>query len=633
MAGSVRQRIVPFVMLLTVAVLGPAGGDAPTTETAMAVSPETAAYRPVGPIRLADTRQGSCGCSRIDGSTIAVDTTDRSGVPADAVAAAVTITATPTASAGFVTAYPGGGDLPLASTLNTRTDRVTSNSTIVPIGPGGTIELYHLVPGDLIVDLTGVFVPAASARAGRLVTVATDRLVDTRRPEDGAAPLGPDADLRVPLPDGVSPDATALVANITSVLETAPGHLSVRPAGSPPTSTSFMNPDGSGQAIAASVIVPASPDGFTISSLSGGHVIVDITGWFTGPGAADTTDGLFRPQVPTRLVDTRTTRPRLHPGGTVEVPVGIDGAAAVVSNVTVTQADRAGFVVAHPAGRPLPPTSAVNPGYWNHTVANTAITQVSDRGLAYWSLAGTDLVVDISGWFVGEPVAATRPVSPNTPTRSRAFLVGDSTLAGITLHSASLDALRGFDAVVDAKSCRRLLRPSCHSRVTLQTPNTVVQAILDAPGTFDYVVVMGGYNDWFSDFPREFDAVVNAARAKGAHTIVWLTQREGSRPTTARRAYEENNADLRWLTTQPQYSDVVLADWLAYSTPRQDWFFDAIHVYGSGAYAITDYIARWIAAIEHRPCPRPWTVGGTVPDPCPPPELVGPVPDPFAVSR
>lgn len=614
-------------MLLVACGLTITGGPTPTDA---AVASETAAYEPIGPLRLADTRANPCGCSRVDGSTIRVVVAGRDGIPSDITAAAITVTATPTDAPGFVTSYPSGTDVPLASTLNTRTDRVTSNSTIVPVGADGAIELFHLVPGDLVVDVTGVFVPADSARAGRFVTIATDRLVDTRQPA-GASPLGRNAELTVPLPTGVGPDATALVVNITSALETAPGHLSVRPAGSPASTTSFMNPNGSGQAIAASVIVPVSPDGFTVRSLSGGHVIVDVTGWFTGPSADDSTAGLFHPQAPTRLIDTRTERPRLYAGGTLEVPVAVENAAALVTNVTVTQADRAGYVVAYPAGRARPPTSAVNPAFWNHTVANAAITQVSDRGLAYWSLAGTDLIVDVSGWFLGEPVAATRAPGPNSPDRSRALLVGDSTLAGVSLHTASLDALSGFDAVVDAESCRRLLRPSCHSKVTNRTPNTGVEAIMSAAGTFDYVVVKAGYNDWFSDFPREFDAVVNAARAKGAHTIIWFTQNEGVRRGRAQQAYVENNVDIRRLVPLPQYSDVVMADWYVYSDPRRDWFYDGTHVNGTGAYAITDYVARWIAAIEHRPCPRPWVAGGAVHDPCPPPELVGPVPDPVGL--
>ena len=617
-------------------MLGSSIGSAAAETIAAPADVQTTAYVPVGPVRLADTREVPCGCTRLDASTLRVTIVGRSGIPADVAAVAVTVTALPTATPAFVTAYSGDTDRPLASTLNTRTDRVTSNSTIVPVGDDGAIELFQLAPGNLIVDVTGAFVPAASSRAGRLVSVDSRRLVDTRTPGDGGAPLGRNGDLTIPLPPGVAADATAMFVNVTSVGDPSPGYLSARPAGTRSRTTSFMNLDGTGQATAASLIVPVSASGFTIRSLTGGHVIVDLTGWFTGPSADDATNGLFRPLAPTRLLDTRVEDRRLHPGGTIEVPIDEHspngGVASVVTNVTITDADRAGFVTAYAAGTARPPTSAVNPAFWNHTVANAAVTRVSERGLAYWSLAGTDLVVDLAGWFVGTPVAATEPPAPNTPTRSRALLVGDSTLAGIELYTDSWAALRGFDSVIDAESCRRLMRPSCLSNVTNRTPNTAVEAILGTPGTLDIVVVKAGFNDWFSDFPTEFDAVVNASRSKGAHTIIWFTQNETVRRDTARRAYQENNVDLRWLTTLPQYSDVVLADWFGYSDQRQDWFHDGTHVTRAGAYAITDYVARWVAALEHRPCPRPWTVGGATPDPCPAPDLIGPVPDPIGVT-
>src|SRR5690606_1531501 len=246
---------------------------------------------------------------------------------------------------------------------------------------------------------------------------------------------------------------------------------------------------------------------------------------------------------------------------------------------------------------------------------------------AYWSHAGTDLLVDVSGWFTGAPVPATEPVPSNQPDRARVLLVGDSTLASLDVYTQSAAALAGFDAVVDAAPCRRLLRPSCLSDTTGSVPNTAVEAIQGAAGAFDVVVVKVGYNDWFSDFPTEFDAVVQAARSKGAHTILWLTYNEDVSRPNARRAYEENNADLRRLVTRPQYTDVLLADWLRYSRPRPDWFADGTHLGSDGTWSLADYVSRWIAAIEHRPCPRPWAPGLATPDPCLAPEVLGPVPD------
>lgn len=604
---------------------------APAATDHVEAASSTSKLVPIGPIRLADTRRSPCGCTRIDHDTISIDVTGLDAVPDEAIAAAVTVTALRTPTPGYVTIFPSGVERPTASTANTGPDRTVANSSIVPLGADGALTVFLSEAGGVVVDLTAVFVPAAHSRDGRFVPVAGRRLVDTRTATPPSGPLPAGGELDVPLPTEVGADAIALMVNVTSVHERAPGHLSVRPAGSEPTDTSILNPDGSGHAVAGSTIVAVSEHGFVIDSFRGGDVVVDLLGWFTGPNARDHTDGLYVPVEPARILDTRTSSDRIHAGGTIELASPVADAAAIVANVTAVRPDRAGFVTAYPAGTTVPGTSTVNPSSWNHTVANLAITQVSVRGLAYRSFAGTDLIVDMTGWFTGRPVAAPHPTAPNPSSRSRVLLVGDSTLAALEVFPTATAAFVGFDGVVDAKSCRRLERPSCRSDVTGHVPNTAVEAISTTPGPFDIVVVKTGYNDWFSDFPAEFDAVVQAARANGAHTIIWLTYNVDVARPLARRAYEENNADLRSLVTDPRYSDVQLADWLAYSGPRQDWFVDGTHLTTSGTWAIADYISRWVAAIEHRPCPRPWALDWPTPDPCPAPDLVGAPADPQAL--
>lgn len=622
-----RTRRIGLIGLL-LACGGPvasAPGSHASTDTTDGVG-ASAALVPVGPVRLADTRRPACGCRRISATTITVDVTARPDVPDDAVAAAVTITALRTADAGYVTAYPAGIELPGTSTVNTRPDRVASNTAIVPLGDDGRLAVFASGRGDVVVDLAAVFVPADRARAGRFVPVDGRRLVDTRSGPSPGGALAPGDELNVPLPAGVAHDATAVLVNITNLRESRPGHLTVQPAGTPPTRTSVLNPNGSGAPVAAAAIVPVTAAGLTITSTSGGHVAVDLLGWFTGPTAAEAADGLYVPALPRRLLDTRSVPGRIHPGGAIELPSPYP-AAALVTNVTAVRPDRRGFVTAYPAGRPVPGTSTVNPAAWNDTVANFAVTRTSSRGIAHRSSGGTDLVVDVSGWFTGHPAVATEPVPRNVPARARVLVVGDSTLASLDVVTAARSAFVGFDVVVDAASCRRLLRPSCLSNVTGLVPNTAVEAIAGTPGSFDVVVVKAGYNDWFSDFPTEFDAVVRTARGKGAHTIVWLSYNEDVAGPNARRAYAENNVDLRRLVTLPRYADVLLADWMEYSRPRPDWFTDGTHATAAGAWSLADYVSRWIAAVEHRPCPRPWALGAATPDPCPAPDRVGPVGD------
>ena len=597
----------------------------------------TAAFVPTTPFRLTDTREADCGCSVVDANTIEIDAAADARTPEGAVALALTVTAVAPGGPSFVTAYPGDRDRPLAAMLNARSDRNVSNTAIVPIGDDGTLRIFRRIPGHVVVDVAGAFVPAETAAAGRYVPIDATRLVDSRVGIGAVGAIAAGGGLLVPRPGAVPADATALVVNIASVDAPIRGNLSVRAAGGPVVGTAFMTVPGGPGVVSSTTIAPVSVDGFVIRSTAGGHIVVDVVGWFTGPSAPESDEGLFVPVEPRRLHDTRETGPRIWPGGTIEIDVDLDGAAAVVTNLSATQTDRRTFVTAHPAGVDRPTASNLNASFYNHTVANLAITSVSDRGVAYYARAGADVVVDLTGYFTGEPVPATRPPAPNPVPRSRVLLVGDSTLAGIAYVTDAQRALIGFEGIVDAASCRRLLRPSCLSDVTGIVPSTAVEAILGAPGHLDIVVVKAGYNDWFSDFPGEFDAVVESARAKGAHTILWLSYNEQLRTRSGRvheragQAYRENNDDLYRLVQLPEYSDVVLADWRAYTLSRPDWFYDGTHTTRAGSYGITDYVARWIAAIEHRPCPRPWVVGGAVPDRCPIPDDVGPVPDPLSL--
>ncbi|HWL43940.1 MAG TPA: hypothetical protein VNQ73_13450 [Ilumatobacter sp.] len=596
--------------------------------TVSAAEPDTSAYVPVGPVRLADTRRATCGCQRVDADTVRVAVTAHTEVPDNAVAAAVTITALPTAAPAFVSAYPGGTARPHTSTVNTVPGRVVANSAIVPLGDDGTLDVFSKLPGDVIVDVTGVFVPAAAARAGRFMPVNPQRLIDTRT---GGGPLAPGGELTVALPAGVAADATALAVNVTSVDDTLPGHLSARPAGTPAgRPTSFVNLDGSGRATAAAVILPAAPGGVTIASHGGGHLVVDLVGWFTGASAREATDGLFVPSTPRRLIDTRVNGPRLRTWGTREV-AGVAGASALVTNVTAVDADWRGYVSAYPAGTERPGTSTVNPGYHNHTVANLAITRLSSRGVAYFALGGTDLVVDVTGHFTGAPVNAPHPPAPNPDVAPRVLIVGDSAMAALGVFTDARRALAGADFYVDAANCRRLVHPSCRSDVTGLIPNTALDAIRAAPGWFDIVYMDVGHNDWNDpDFAWQVDTIIQAARAKGAKIILWATYTEHVRiQGGAAAAYAWNNAMLRSLN--PLYPDMVIADWSTYSSTRPQWFWDGTHMYRSGAWGVADYIARWTAAITHRACPAPWVRDGAVANPCPHPDAIGAPPDVMSI--
>jgi hypothetical protein len=59
---------------------------------------------------------------------------------------------------GYITLYPDGTPLPLASQLNYGAGQTRANNAIVPLGPGGDLAVYcGLGSTDFIIDVTGYF--------------------------------------------------------------------------------------------------------------------------------------------------------------------------------------------------------------------------------------------------------------------------------------------------------------------------------------------------------------------------------------------------------------------------------------------------------------------------------------------
>jgi LPXTG-site transpeptidase (sortase) family protein len=398
----------------------------------------TSRFEPLpSPVRLVDTRsgQGTKPSGRPAGeATLVALVAGEQGVPSDALAVVMNVTMANPAGPGFITAYPSGQSRPNASNVNTaRAGRFVPNLVTVPLGPDGAVAFYVSTATDVIADVFGYYVPAATASAGRLVNVGPVRAFDSR--DGNAAPLGAGATVHVPLTPQVPANASAAVLNVTVSNATAPGFWTVFADGAARPGTSNLNIDTPGQTAPNQVIVPVSASGVSIYTSGGGHVIVDVAGYFTGASAPSSTDGLFVPVTPTRLLDTRATGAlnplsssfRPAPGTTVEVGVsgkaGIGAAAAVVMNVTVTSPHAAGYVTAYPAGQPQPGSSNLNVSGPGETVANHVVSPVGARGVALYTQNGAHLVLDVTGWYTGTAELSPAP-APAVPPVLNASMPG-----------------------------------------------------------------------------------------------------------------------------------------------------------------------------------------------------------------
>lgn len=216
---------------------------------------------------------------------------------------------------------------------------------------------------------------------------------------------------------------SAVVVNVTMTEAAGAGFVQLVPAGGgvPIGSSSNVNVDGRGQTAATMAVVPLGSSGdLTVHSSSGAHVIVDVLGWFTDDTGAVAVEGLYVPLTPGRLLDTRGgggSRPADRSSTTVaplgQVGVPATGVAAVMYNLTLTQASGVGFAQLYPTGRATPgSSSSVNVVRAGQTVANAAVGALGNGGTSsLYVLRGAHLIVDVFGYVTGPGWTPPAPVS------------------------------------------------------------------------------------------------------------------------------------------------------------------------------------------------------------------------------
>ena len=156
------------------------------------------------------------------------------GIPASAAAYSLNVTVVPSGLLGYVTVYPAGQAVPLASTLNSLDGRVKANAAIVPAGANGAISIFASHTTHLVLDINGYYIaPTASTLA--FFSLPPCRIADTRGStgplEDhlwwGAIPLTPVRSSACNVPA----TAKAYSLNFTAVPQGALGYITTSPTG------------------------------------------------------------------------------------------------------------------------------------------------------------------------------------------------------------------------------------------------------------------------------------------------------------------------------------------------------------------------------------------------------------------
>jgi hypothetical protein len=405
-------------------------------------TPPPAALTAVAPQRLYDTRPGQIGVGESPdraapvgaGQFLEVQIRGIAGIPNDAVAVVLNVTATQPTAAGYLSVQPGTNP-PTTSNLNFQPGETSAQHVTATIGPDGRVRIFNAAgTAHVVVDVSGWYgpssAPAVPATARFSTLPAPARAYDSRPPGGGqqfagyaevpprTTPLasGEAVDVELDLPGGVPSGATAAVVNLTVTGASSGGWITTFPTGSAEPSTSSIN-FAAGQTVANLLVAPLDANGRLRLRASGGpvHVIVDTIGWFQ----PDVGAGYIALDPPRRQLDTRfgngSPVAPVAPGAIQQVQAGryhgvpLDAEAVALGVVAVTPTS-AGWLTAFPTGQAQPLASNLNFGPGS-IVPNAVIAGLGTDGRV--SIANshglTHVISDVFGYFL-DP--ADVPVPP-----------------------------------------------------------------------------------------------------------------------------------------------------------------------------------------------------------------------------
>jgi hypothetical protein len=373
-------------------------------------TPAGLTFVPVTPCRVADTRNptGPFGGPLLAAQGTRGFTIPSSGcnIPPTAKAYSVNATVVPHGSLGFLTAFPCGQPLPLASTLNAADGRVKAAAAIVPAGTNGDLCFFATGDTDLVLDINGYFVPNTDVTALAFYPVTPCRVVDTRL---GAGTLGGpslvgNAARTFPVrssPCNLPATAQAYSMNFTAVPNGSLGFLTTWPAGQSQPLVSTLNAV-TGTVTANSAIVPAGANGdISVFVTNNADVVIDVNGYFAAPGTGGLS--LFA-LTPCRVLDTRNSPGRPALAGSIDVSVMLSGCGAPASaqsyvlNATVVPPGALGFLTLWPQGTTQPLVSTLN-AIDGSVTSNLAIVPTTNGLISSFASNPVHLVLDISGYF------------------------------------------------------------------------------------------------------------------------------------------------------------------------------------------------------------------------------------------
>lgn len=228
--------------------------------------------------RVVDTRVGTGLAKRLTaGSRTVISLADAIG-DASVEAVALNVTAIRPSTGGFITVDDCNGGATATSSLNFGSGEVRGNNGVFALGAGQRLCIFTTATTDVTVDVTSEF---GTGDGLTFVPISSpDRLVDTRSTGrlDGRTTISFDVDGSAEASALGRPPGAASV-NLTATGHDVGGFVTSWDCGERPT-TSALNP-AAGSTTANGAIVPLTSSGRTcLFHANGGHLIVDLAGWW-----------------------------------------------------------------------------------------------------------------------------------------------------------------------------------------------------------------------------------------------------------------------------------------------------------------------------------------------------------------
>jgi hypothetical protein len=238
------------------------------------------AFYTVAPCRIADTRNATAalgGPSLAGGVSRDFPVLSSScGIPSDAKAYSLNVTAIPKGPLAYLSVFPSGQALPLVSTLNAPTGAVEANAAIVPAGADGEVSVFAYNDADVVLDVNGYFAEEGATGLS-LYTVPPCRVLDTRtasQPLNGTLAISVEGSTCAP-----PSTAQAYVVNATVVPSGSLAYLTLWPVGETQPLVSTLNA-GDGAITSNMAIVPTTNGSINVFSYSSTHLILDLSSYF-----------------------------------------------------------------------------------------------------------------------------------------------------------------------------------------------------------------------------------------------------------------------------------------------------------------------------------------------------------------